>query len=111
MRQRQKVKKKAKKKVDKKYIRVYIHRKEDIMEEATAKIFESGHSQAIRLPKEFRYDTSETDELVIRKYGDMLTLVPKDKVWENFVESTKGLADDFFTEGRDQGVQEVREKL
>ncbi len=40
----------------------------------TARIFNNGNSQAVRLPKEFRFDE---DEVIIRKIGDMVILLPK----------------------------------
>ncbi len=40
----------------------------------TARIFNNGNSQAVRLPKEFRFDE---DEVVIKKVGDMIILLPK----------------------------------
>jgi antitoxin VapB len=40
----------------------------------TARIFNNGNSQAVRLPKEFRFDE---DEVVIKKIGDMVILLPK----------------------------------
>ncbi len=40
----------------------------------TARIFTNGNSQAVRLPKEFRFNE---DEVVIRKIGDMVVLLPK----------------------------------
>ena len=40
----------------------------------TARIFNNGNSQAVRLPKEFRFDE---DEVIIRKVGDMVILLPK----------------------------------
>jgi antitoxin VapB len=40
----------------------------------TARIFNNGNSQAVRLPKEFRF---EEDEVVIKKIGDMVVLLPK----------------------------------
>jgi antitoxin VapB len=47
-----------------------------------AKIFKNGQSQAIRLPKEFRFDT---DEVFISKEGDKVILLPKLKMtWEEF---------------------------
>jgi antitoxin VapB len=36
-------------------------------------VFWSGRSQAIRLPNEFRFDT---DEVSVRRHGDMLILEP-----------------------------------
>jgi antitoxin VapB len=40
----------------------------------TARIFTNGNSQAVRLPKEFRFDE---DEVVIRKFGDLVVLLPR----------------------------------
>jgi len=40
----------------------------------TARIFNNGNSQAVRLPKEFRF---EEDEVIIKKVGDMVILLPK----------------------------------
>ncbi|HLF97541.1 MAG TPA: type II toxin-antitoxin system VapB family antitoxin [Methylococcaceae bacterium] len=39
----------------------------------TARVFTNGNSQAVRLPKEFRLDE---DEVVIKKIGDMIVLLP-----------------------------------
>lgn len=76
----------------------------------TAKIFESGNSQAIRLPKEYRFDTTKTKELVIQRTGNFLILIPKEKIWENFVENTENLPDDFLSENlRDHSLPEDRE--
>ena len=40
----------------------------------TTRIFANGNSQAVRLPREFRFDD---DEVVIKKVGDMVVLFPK----------------------------------
>ena len=40
----------------------------------TARIFTNGNSQAVRLPKDFRF---EEDEVLIKKLGDMVVLLPK----------------------------------
>ena len=40
----------------------------------TAKVFKQGNSQAVRLPKEFRF---QEDEVYIRKNGDNVLLIPK----------------------------------
>jgi Virulence-associated protein and related proteins len=40
----------------------------------TARIFTNGNSQAVRLPKEFRF---EDEEVIIKKVGDMVILFPK----------------------------------
>ncbi len=67
------------------------------MPATTAKVFNSGNSQAIRLPKEFRLDT---EEVFISKSGDSLILTPRMSSWEGLVEGFSGFSDDFtLTEG------------
>jgi len=73
-----------------------------------AKIFETGRSQAVRLPKKFRF---ASNEVLIQRLGDAVVLVPKDAAWKTFLEGLNSFSDDFFAEGRDQGVQQERESL
>ena len=74
----------------------------------TAKIFENGRSQAVRLPKRFRF---KTDEVIVQQLGDAVILVPKESMWQTFMDGLNGFTDDIFADGRDQGVQEEREHL
>lgn len=74
----------------------------------TAKIFENGRSQAVRLPKNFRFDV---DEVVVQRLGDAVILVPKEALWQTFMDGVNGFTDDIFEDGRDQGVQKERETL
>lgn len=74
----------------------------------TAKIFENGRSQAVRLPKEYRFNT---DEVVIQKLGEAVILVPKESLWQCFEEGINGFTDDIFEDGRNQGAQQERECL
>jgi antitoxin VapB len=41
--------------------------------ETTAKLIKNGSSQAVRLPKECRFDG---DEVIVKRFGDMVILVP-----------------------------------
>ena len=65
---------------------------------STAKIFKNGQSQAVRLPKEFRFENQE--ELFIKKSGDGVLLLPKnDKtVWDHMFDSLHEFSDDFMSE-------------
>ena len=77
----------------------------------TAKLFINGSSQAVRLPKEFRFSGSE---VYAQKVGETVILVPKDKVWETFIEGIKGFTDDYFEaveSGRTDEIQSERETL
>ncbi len=74
----------------------------------TAKLFVNGQSQAVRLPKECRFSGSE---VYVKKVGDAVMLFPKEHVWETFLNGLDGFTDDFFADGRIQGIQAPREKL
>ena len=74
----------------------------------TAKIFENGRSQAVRLPKKFRFNV---DEVIVQQLGDAVLLVPKESLWQTFMDGLNGFTSDIFEGERDQGVQEERESL
>ncbi len=75
----------------------------------TAKLFVNGQSQAVRLPKEYRFSG---DEVYIKKVGNTVLLYPKEQVWETFLTSLNGFTDDFMQNGREpQGELEQRETL
>ncbi len=74
----------------------------------TAKLFQNGRSQAVRLPKEFQF-TGE--EVYIQKHGEAVILIPHEKAWKVFLESLNEFSHDFMEEGRDQGVDQEREEL
>ena len=74
----------------------------------TAKIFENGRSQAVRLPKKFRF-TGE--EVFVQRIGKAIVLFPKEAVWQTFLNGLNGFTDDFFENGREQSVPTERETL
>ena len=57
-----------------------------------ARVFMSGRSQAVRLPKEFRFDV---DRVIIRREGRHVVLSPPFKDWEDYWENGTPLPDDF----------------
>ena len=57
-----------------------------------AKIFWSGRSQAVRLPKEFRFDV---DEVSIKRRGDAVILEPIAEDW-TWLDALVGPVDDDF---------------
>jgi antitoxin VapB len=73
----------------------------------TAKLFANGRSQAVRLPKAFRF--SGTD-VYIKKVGKMVILLPKDDPWSSLVESLDQFSEDFMVD-RAQPDQVHRESL
>ena len=70
------------------------------------KVFTSGNSQAVRIPKEFHIDFSE---LFIKKIGSSIILTPKESNWENLERSLSEFSDDFMAEGRSQPAMQERE--
>lgn len=57
-----------------------------------AKLFMNGRSQAVRLPREFRFE--DEDEVIIKRMGDIVMLIPKHK-WEDiFVNALKHFPED-----------------
>lgn len=71
-----------------------------------AKVFWTGRSQAVRLPKEFRF---QTQTVLVRREGDALILEPARDWPRGYVESFAGVPEDF--ERPAQGTQGVRERL
>jgi len=75
------------------------------MERATARIFNSGRSQALRLPKAYNFVTKE---VYIERDGDKVILIPKPSVtWDSFFES--GPCPDFELDRSENEPPEERE--
>ncbi|HEY2322505.1 MAG TPA: AbrB/MazE/SpoVT family DNA-binding domain-containing protein [Thermoanaerobaculia bacterium] len=72
----------------------------------TARVFTTGRSQAVRLPKEFRFDT---DTVLVHREGSSVILEPVRDWPEGYVESFTGVPDDF--ERPVQGSVDERRKL
>ena len=73
----------------------------------TAKLFKNGKSQAVRLPKEFRF---EGEEVFIKRSGRLVILAPKDALWDTFMQGLDQFSEDFM-ETRQQLPQQNREEL
>jgi antitoxin VapB len=71
----------------------------------TAKLFQNGQSQAVRLPKEFRF---QGDKVFIKRMGNAVVLLPYHDAWQSLIESLDQFSDDFM-EQRDQPTQPPRE--
>ncbi len=63
----------------------------------TAKIFKSGNSQAVRLPKGFQL---EGNEVYIKRVGKNIILTTKDDPWAGLIDSLDMFSDDFMAERR-----------
>jgi antitoxin VapB len=73
------------------------------MNTQTAKIFMNGRSQAVRLPKEYRFDT---DEVYISKQGHNIIISAKKPTWDEFFDSKSSFGDDFLKDRNDTPPQE-----
>jgi antitoxin VapB len=70
---------------------------------STARVFKSGNSQAVRLPKQFRLKGPEVE---IFRRGDEIVLREKTKGLAHAFEILAGLPDDFLIDRNDSLPQE-----
>lgn len=68
-----------------------------------AKIFMNGRSQAIRLPKEFRFSC---DEVYVRKVTDGILISPAKPSWDDFFDQDSAFGDDFLNDREDSPPQD-----
>ena len=68
-----------------------------------AKVFMNNRSQAVRLPKEFRFSTGE---VFIRKDGEDVILSPRPADWESYFDAAPAASDAFMENVEDLAVQE-----
>jgi antitoxin VapB len=61
----------------------------------TAKLFMNGRSQAVRLPKGFRF---EGEEVFVKKVGNAVLLLPRRHSWETLYDSLGAFSEDFMEE-------------
>lgn len=74
----------------------------------TAKLFKNGDSQAVRLPKEFRF---AGEEVLIKRVGSAVVLLPKAKSWDTLVQSLDKFPADFMSDREQPREAERREPL
>lgn len=72
----------------------------------TAKVFPNGRSQAVRLPKEFRF---ESDEVYVTRLGSAVVLIPKTDSWNVLFDSLEGFTDDFMKDREQPKEQQERD--
>jgi antitoxin VapB len=73
----------------------------------TAKLFQNGKSQAVRLPKKFRF---RGDKVLIKKMGEAVVLLPYENPWRSLTESLNLFSPDVL-EIRNQPEEQKRKKL
>ena len=74
----------------------------------TAKLFKNGESQAVRLPREFRF---QGEEVFIKRMGSAVILLPKAKSWGTLIDSLGKFPDDFMTDREQPSTTDRRDGL
>jgi len=72
-----------------------------------AKLFRNGQSQAVRLPKDFRF---EGDSVAIKRVGKAVVLLPHNEPWDTLFGALSEFSPDFMDE-RNQPPVDVREEF
>lgn len=68
----------------------------------TAKLFQNGKSQAVRLPKEFRFGS---DRVYIKRVGNAVVLLPYKTPWNTLLDSLSLFSADFMNERNQPAIQ------
>ena len=74
----------------------------------TATIFKNGGSQAVRLPRGFRFSGKK---VYVRHFGDSVLLMPDSKGWSSLFESLSEFTDDYMSERNQPGKHQKRKLL
>ena len=69
----------------------------------SAKVFMNGRSQAIRLPKEYRFDC---DEVYVERQGDSIIISAVQPGWDEFFDAVSVFDDDFLADRKDLPPQD-----
>jgi antitoxin VapB len=72
----------------------------------SAKLFKNGDSQAVRLPKEFRFKGTE---VWIRRVGSSVVLTPKGATWDDLLAARAKFTADFMSERQQPAAAEERD--
>ncbi len=75
---------------------------------AVAKVFMNGASQAVRLPREFRFDV---DEVGIKRIGSAVLLFPRNAAWDLMRQSLGKMDEDFMVQRNQPRRVEKRKRL
>jgi antitoxin VapB len=74
---------------------------------ATARLFQSGRSQAVRLPKEYRFAGTE---VVVKHFGNGVLLLPADDPWQT-LEAGLAAFEPSFALTRQQPDDQIRVEI
>ena len=70
--------------------------------------FMSGHSQAVRIPKEYRLPD---EDVFVNRVGNTVTLTPKSMLWDSFEHGLQMFTEDFMADGRQDEIESGRVEL
>lgn len=84
---------------------IYRCERYDALMNQVAKLFKNGRSQAVRLPKEYRF---EGDEVLIRRQGEDVVISPKQMSWDDFFDQAS-VFDGNFLADREQAAPQERD--
>jgi antitoxin VapB len=73
-----------------------------------AKLFMNGRSQAVRLPREFRF---KGKRVLIKRAGNAVVLIPEEDSWQALLDSLGQFSGDFMQEREQPSQAEEREDL
>lgn len=73
-----------------------------------AKLFMNGRSQAVRLPRGFRFDG---EEVFVKKVGDAVVLLPRGDSWSTLYEGLESFSGDFMSEREQPDGGDERQQL
>jgi antitoxin VapB len=73
----------------------------------TARLFQSGRSQAVRLPKEYRFAGTE---VVVQHFGNGVLLLPVNAPWQT-LEASLAAFEPGFVITRDQPATQIRAEI
>ena len=68
-----------------------------------AKLFQNGQSQAVRLPKKYRF---AGDKVLIKRVGNAVVLLPEQNSWKTLFDSLEQFSSDFMDERQQPEVQQ-----
>ena len=68
-----------------------------------AKIFMNGRSQAVRLPKDYRFDCTE---VYVQRLGEGVFITPRELTWDDFFNEESAFGDDFLPSRQQQPPQD-----
>jgi antitoxin VapB len=77
------------------------------MQMDTARLFQSGRSQAVRLPKEYRFHGTE---VAVKHFGNGVLLLPLDDPWQTLKAGLAAFEPDFEL-SREQPEQQLRDAI